>query len=445
MKKRLDIVTLFSLFLLLAGIAACNVEPRFSGEVSPQIDMSSAKGLSDVSDYFTIEKIRLKATGSGINEEWSFTKDDDKVVISLPEADNVLFELFLGGLVLTYRGTTRADLKAGEKTEISFDSFVPYDTKILVPDYGAGGSPKIVQIDDFNAAPGGSGWEEKDLSGILTDPDTGLALDLVPMDIEVDNYGQIWIAGDATGGIFGVTHQVPFEESEFFPVVVGEQASITSLAYDRANEYMYYIEGWALKRIDTGFYITDEESIPEVTPEIFDSFSGVTTPSQVYPFGLAVDNEGYVYFAGEEGAASPVTYIFKMDPSDGSIVATSAAGDLPDSLGGASYDYPDLLYKEGYIYVTNQHGGGGKQILRFDTDLNSAGSFGETTDDPSAEKAFFGPSRFVATLKKNIYVIDEGTDDAGNDVNRLVGFSDINGSDWDTYRPQDGNEFYFYY
>ncbi|MFP4267025.1 MAG: hypothetical protein ACLFQW_03405, partial [Spirochaetaceae bacterium] len=220
MKNRLGLGMLFSFLLLLAGFAACNVEPRLNSEVSPELDLSSAKDLDNVSDYFTIERIRLKATGSGINEEWAFTKDDDKVVISLPEADNVLFELFLDissvGPVLTYRGTSREDLKAGEKTEISFDSFVPYDTKILVPDYGADGStgsPKIVQLDDFD----GSGWKETDLTGF---PEENM--DLLPMDIEVDNYGQIWIAGeldasfDSQGGILGVTHQVPFDDTEFF-------------------------------------------------------------------------------------------------------------------------------------------------------------------------------------------------------------------------------------
>ncbi|MFP4179203.1 MAG: hypothetical protein ACLFSA_04045, partial [Spirochaetaceae bacterium] len=230
MKNRLGLGMLFSFLLLLAGFAACNVEPRLNSEVSPELDLSSAKGLDNVSDYFTIERIRLKATGSGINEEWAFTKDDDKVVISLPEADNVLFELFLDissvGPVLTYRGTSRADLKAGEKTEISFDSFVPYDTKILVPDYGSGGSPKIVQLDDFDATPNGSGWEEKDLT----------ELGLQPMDVEVDNYGQIWIGGDVMGesGFLGVTHQVPFDEQEGEFVHVPEvTGTITSLAFDR--------------------------------------------------------------------------------------------------------------------------------------------------------------------------------------------------------------------
>ncbi|MFO7731544.1 MAG: hypothetical protein R6V86_12365, partial [Spirochaetia bacterium] len=124
------------MFLLLS-IVACNVEPQAGATVTPQLSFTTAsRGFGDV-----LGSIKLDITGPGIDQQWFFSEEEDSIVLTLPEADNVRFEVeaqldTLGGYtgpVLSYGGVLYADLVAGETTNLNFN-MGPYETKILVPD-----------------------------------------------------------------------------------------------------------------------------------------------------------------------------------------------------------------------------------------------------------------------------------------------------------------------
>ncbi|MFP4492234.1 MAG: hypothetical protein ACLFNZ_12215, partial [Spirochaetaceae bacterium] len=177
--------------LLPLFFSSCTVEPQVGGDAVPEINLVGAsKGFSDV----PIEEFRLKITGEEINFDKTYPADTKEIRVSLREGENIRFELeapiasgsSYTGPVKSYGGVAYADLVAGEKTSVDF-FLTPFETKILVPDYGSGDSPKLVQIDDMSItenSPGSPEWEEFNMNGEMS-----------PVwDVEIDNLGQIWIA-----------------------------------------------------------------------------------------------------------------------------------------------------------------------------------------------------------------------------------------------------------
>src|SRR6056297_218628 len=436
----LHLGALLGMFLLLS-IASCNVEPQAGATVTPHLSFTTvSRGFGDV-----LGSIKLDITGPGIDEQWSFSGEEDSIVLTLPEADNVRFEVeaqldTLGdtytGPVLSYGGVLYADLVAGKPTNLNFN-MGPYETKILVPDSSLS---ELIQLKNMSISennPVSPDWEEFDLSvfeiGAL-------------WDVEIDNLGQIWIASDNS---LSAIYEVPVT-TEVLPTFSPEP--IQSLAFDRQNNYLYYISYYevpAINRIETVLDISDIDPQNLPTPDQIAIDIGSLGISQIHPFGLAVDDEGYIYFTGEVGFEVPQWYIYKIDPgSPGTVVASST--EIASISNASPYDYPDLLYKEGHIYVTNRAGIDGKQILKLNKDLELVDSFGfaATETGTTVEGVFFGPSRFLASSNKKIYVIDEVPNpEAFLGANRIVSF-DTEFGEWDTYMPQGVDNvdiFNFYY
>jgi len=423
--------------LLLLSITSCNVEPQAGATVTPHLSFTTvSRGFGDV-----LGSIKLDITGPGIDEQWVISEEEDSIVISLPEANNVRFEVeaqldildgTYNGPVLSYGGVLYADLVAGETTDLNFN-MGPYETKILVPDYSLS---KLIQLKNMSISennPVSPDWEESDLSFF----EIG-----APWDVEIDNLGQIWIASDYT---LSAIYELPitYDELEFPELLNIYTSPISSLAFDRQNNYLYYIidEGnsfYSINRISTDFDIlnVDITDITEIS-------STILSPTNIiHPFGLTVDDKGYIYFTVTEEVpdTAPQWYIYKIDPgSPGTVVASSTEITTnPDAVN--PYDYPDLLYKEGHIYVTNRAGPAGKQILKLNKDLELVNSFGLAATElgTTVEGEFFGPSRFLASSNKRIYVIDEIINPDLNTSlggNRIVSF-DTEFGEWDTYMPQ---------
>src|SRR6056297_4360422 len=249
---------LLGMFLLLS-IVSCNVEPQAGATVTPHLSFTTvSRGFGDV-----LGSIKLDITGPGIDQQWSFSGEEDSIVLSLPEANNVRFEVeaqldtldgTYTGPVLSYGGVLYADLVAGKKNNLNFTMY-PYETKILVPDYSLS---KLIQLKNMSISennPVSPDWEESDLSFF----EIG-----APWDVEIDNLGQIWIASDYT---LSAIYELPVT-TEVFPTF--SPGPIQSLAFDRQNNYLYYIsynEVPAINRIETVFDISDIDPQNLPTPD----------------------------------------------------------------------------------------------------------------------------------------------------------------------------------
>jgi len=417
--------------LLILLLAACNVEPRAGSTVAPTL---SLKGFSS-----DVSQIIVTIKGPGIDQRESFSASTEQIAIPLPPADNVLFDVeapkkSVGDQhIRSYGQQKHADIEVGKLTNLEF-VMAPYETKILIPNYGNYSTSKIIQVKDMSIAkyfPESPDFIEYSVS--ITNP----------TDVELDNYGRIWLA-NVDGGESPLGWISDIQDSNFHDV--GFSQDVYALSFDRSNEYLYYIG--EISGGDLGVFrmrvSSSIGSAPDNYSPIFHEVLGggdvdPTFPELVrlYPFGIAVDDDGFVYVAGDDYGDPTKSYIFKIDPDSNSIVK-KVNGYIPDGISASHYYYPDIMYKHGYIYVTNQDDTTGDQILQFDTDLNFVKGYGTQDSTPTQPGQFYRPSRFVATTSRKIYVLDNNPYNNYGD-NRLVSFSDLDGNGWDTYTPREGS------
>ncbi|MFO7729569.1 MAG: hypothetical protein R6V86_02280 [Spirochaetia bacterium] len=401
--------------LLLTGACSFTTEMA-DGSINPKL---SVMGLqSDVTE------VNVRVTGQDYQRNVTVTPSDNRLEFFLPPGDDVKFEVEaannnVGDSPVYSWGMTRyADLVEGKETELAF-TMGPKDTKILVPDKI---NDRIVQInsldisEDVNSL-GADQWQE-----------TNAFYD--PSDTALDNQGRIWVSYnyiEATN--IDMFENITVAEPSYTSGVIG-----TAIVFDRMNSYLYYISG---SSTIGRFKVTSD--ISEIgTPETFDLGleSDVATIST---FGIAVDSEGVLYFAG--GNQLEQNTIFKYDPERNAGNRIVSMYTNSDILG--YFAYMDLLVKNNHLYLTNPNGSSGNVIMKFTRDLQFVGSFGrvidlssETADQPGE---FYGPTRFLATTTNEIYVTDDADNFSFEHLNRIIRFKDINGTNWKAYHPVDVN------
>jgi hypothetical protein len=373
----------------------------------------SLKGLSG-----DVDEIIVTAKGKGIDEKITLTPSTEQIVLQLPAADNVRFDVETpkksvgDGPVYSYGGRKFVDLKIGKITDLEFN-MVPFETKLLIPDYG---NSRLFQLQDLSIPKIDAGVPEFVSSGFLSGP---------PMDVEIDNQERIWLSL-RNGTDPALSWITSINDDSLNPV--GSYYHVNSISFDRTNGYLYLIEdndSIFVHRIPV-----DSSGVGSPSQLFSDASEEVPGLAQIYPFGLAIDDEGFLYLTGADSGGN--SYLYKINPNTKTVVK-KVDGYIPDSLTGSFYAYPDIVYKHGSIFVSNQQGG--KQILQFSTGLDYLGGFGERTSTPSNPGEFFRPSRFVATTAKKIYIVDDSTDSFGYEKNRIVSFTDIDGNGWETYNP----------
>jgi hypothetical protein len=389
-----------------------------------------------------VSEVIVTITGPGIDQRETFSSSTEQIAVPLPPADNVLFDVeapkkSVGEQhIRSYGQQKRADIKVGKLTELEF-VMGPYDTKILIPNYGNYSSTKIIQVKDMSIPkyfPDSPDYIE--FTTGITSP---------PTDIELDNTGRIWIAM-TEGGETPLGWISDIQDDTFN--YAGFPTDVYSLAFDRGNEYLYFIGD--ISGGDLGVFrmrVSDTiGSAPNTNSPLFhEELGGGDQPPtfpelvRLYPFGIAVDDEGFVYVAGDDFGDPTKSHIFKIDP-DSQTIVKKVNGYIPDGISASHYYYPDIMFKHGSIYVTNQSDTSGDQILQFDTDLNFVKGYGEQVSfptEPTQPGQFSRPSRFVATTSRKIYVLDNDPYNNYGD-NRLVSFNDLDGNGWDTYTPREG-------
>ena len=422
MNRKLNLRHVVQITFIAASVIifsfSCSVNPRPSGSVSPQVEL---KGLKSVSDE--ISSLQLSVKGTGIDFEENYPPGTEKIALTLPEAKNVRFEVkapvtkSLEETIYSYGNEVSADLEAGKKSEIEL-FLAPYDTKLLVPDntggeFGNGALFQLTGLDlpeDVGGSPGstlGDDWIEVPT---ITEP----------YDTALDSQGRIWFSSSSD-------NLTMFKDVSVLEPTVATTYPSAGLVFHYPTDTLYSLNS---SNNELAAF-----SIPE-NPNNLSSPNTITLIDEqeitfVNPFGIAVDEDGFIYFAGDNYSEN--TAIFKLDPDRSAgnrVVATFSGAPLVFSSN------TDFLIKNGQLYVTNHSGSDGNLILKFNKDLSLVDSFGVShagSIDDVGE--FAGPRRFIGTANRSIYLIDDSTGTDGD--NNIIKFNDTDGSGWDVYTPQD--------
>jgi len=365
-----------------------------------------------------ITTLSLRITGPGMSPvESYYSSVPSSITIEVPAGKDREFELIAHvgpsspSAAVSFKGTATVDLAAGETTEIVLTMDLN-ETKLVIPDSK---NNRIVQIDDMI----GGGWKE------IINTDIGYTPNLAPFDIDFDSQGRIYIAIFTFSSTDNFIIRIDdFDAVTYTPIIMGKASPCIALAVDRQNGYVYY-------SVDLGtdqLYRCDLDG----TNDTLLTTTGITTIQ-----GLAVDDNGILYIAGNDG----LDRIFQYNPVTESITATYST-----NINTAG----DVLVKEPYLYIANLNGTSGYKIIQLDTDLGFIAAYGNQSaavDDIPGN--FYGPKRFLAILSKKIAILDEAStnEPASFRGDRLVSIGDIAGTGWKTYGQTGGGtgQFEFYW
>ncbi len=349
-----------------------------------------------------ITALSLRITGPGMAPvESYYSSVPSSITVEVPAGVDRQFELiaYIGpsnpSAATSFKGKATVDLAAGETKNITLNMIVN-ETKLVIPDATnnyAGG--KLLQIDDIT---GGN-------SKTITGGDIGLGT-FTPYDVDFDSQGRIYIANNAGGTGTSMVLRIDNMDATSYTSIADDTGwfGIRSLAIDRPNELIYYSTSTELYRWDIGISTRTQLTI-----------TGIGAIR-----GMAVDKDGILYIAGNNGAGANA--VFKYDPDAQSVV------DFYDVPG---LDPWDVMVKTPYLYVANNNGTSNNAILQLDLDLNLIKGYGDEIEGINTNPGqFYGPHRFLAILNKKLTILDDDT--AGNRVDKLVSIDDMNGTNWTT-------------
>ncbi len=372
--------------------------------VTPEIRVF---GLPDAS---AVDSVTLIVTGPDMDPvEVTYTILPSMIYLSVPEGVDRTFELTVelaaeyiassSDVITSYKGAAAADITSdGVIVNLNMEAA---STKIVVPDAY---NHRLVQIDNMS----GTGWS----TATWTDLGFGNDYDFVPYDVDIDQYGNIYVANDvysgSSGGIYKIDSIQFTTGTTLLPTyyaALDGNASVVSVAVDKRNNRVYGI-AWG------GVYYWDAPG------------DCTKLPVAGSPVGLAVDDEGNVYVCGDITTTATFPWIVKFSYS---------LSELATYTGGVAGTINDITILNGELYATKS--GAGIQIEKFDPSnitVGPVGSFGTSGTGGTTAGEFYGPHNFVAILNKKLTIID-GTDYFA----RLVSFSDIDGTNWETYGSWD--------
>jgi hypothetical protein len=249
----------------------------------------------------------------------------------------------------------------------------------------------------------------------------GVVTDFSPYDIDFDLRGRIYIA-NYTGGAGGANNCVIRMDDIYGEDLINFTSAsydngVTSIAVDRNNHYVYY----------STFSSTLTEKLYRSS---YDNTGIVSLSVQggVYEIdiirGMAVDDSGILFLTGANLSESPA--IFRYNPATQTV----------ENQYTTNLNTPwDVMFKAPNIYLADYIASSGGSIIQLDNNLLY---ITELTTDPGASGPFNGPHRFLATLNREFYIIDEYEQDTGGNE-RIVSFDDFS-SNWSSFRASDVGE-----
>ena len=416
------LTTLGTAALLLLFTASCSLATlspgNANGSINPQLSIMGLQG--------NVNEVNISITGQDYQRSVTVTPSSSNLEFFLPPGEDVKFEIEAENQdsatshIYTWGMTRFADLVQGQTTALDF-VMAPKETKIFIPDYFSFNGT-VVEISSLNISEDitfldSAQWLATTTSGVH------------PYDIALDNQGRIWISyidylDASTSYNLLMRENMSLAEPSYETGVIGG-----ALAFDRLHSYLYFFH----YDVNASQYQLARISVTRNTanigaPEFFD----VTLEPEISffeTFGLAVDDNGYIYFAGSDGGDFVTLYKYDPQRSAGNRVLAKVTS---ENLG---YSNLDLLVKNNHLYVTNPGGSSGDLILKFTKNLDFVDSFGTLSEGTLDEVGeFIQPTRFLTTTSDSIFVTDDN-DSGLLGTNRIIKFDDTDGSGWYSFNP----------
>lgn len=327
------------------------------------------------------------------------------ISIEVPSGSQRTFEVLAQTPSATLRGATTMNIAPGEVT-VSINMDV-HNTKIVIPDRQ---NERVVQIDDMT----GTGWTT------LNGSDISFVGSFIPYDIDFDSLGRIYIANFSSATDEDVVIRVDdITSTTYTHINSNSESGVLSVAIDRPNRLVYYANS------DTIFRCGYNDTAPVDTYSMLSFFDNPTI------YGISIGGSGIVYIAIRYGSLTATYAICRFDPN-----ADGGNGLIISSYTGVPNVPWDVMVKDGACYFANYHEssvGSNNRVIQLTADtLSFVKEYGTGTDStPTGPDELVGPRRFVAILNDDFYLIDE--QGGGGQYERLLSFSDMNGSNWDNY------------
>jgi hypothetical protein len=348
-----------------------------------------------------LNKITLYVTGSNMDTiSFNYTPPlPSTITVEVPAGDSRMFELLAYTPSATLRGFATRNLSSGATVTIPIQMKI-YETKLIIPDWY---NSRIIQIDNMS----GIGW-------ITRSAITGLNQQVRPYDIDFDNSGKIYLANNRGGSAMGDNCVISIDDFNsnniyFYPSISVRSAApfydygVVSIAVDRINNFIYY----ALSPFGSSYLF--RAVIGDNSTHTGLAILGITAIR-----GLAVDENGILYIAGESGSSIPT--VFRYNPTDQLVTGTYQANLLMPW---------DVLVKNNYLYISDYdkvNPYDSSKILQLSLNLNYINQFGT-----AGSSTFYGPHRFLAILNNRFYLIDEN-EDTTSETERIIAFDNFNSS-----------------
>ncbi len=391
----------------LVGFSGCNIEGNLHGNQTVVLDLEEAFGGAKDVNLSDISSVNLTVSGPDM-DTITETYDPDTlssanwaISVTVPPGDDRKFEIAADvsgstNAILRYYGSSTQTIDEDHSTVDVYMGVSKMKIITMNPAFDfntQGASPSITVMDDMN----GSNWIR------ITDSDLGWAGTFVPWDMDIDQYGNVWLVNNDTGtpALIKITSFSPVT----YTSVQSGSAPFISVAVDRQNSKVYYASATALYSCNY-----DGTGVKALAG----TFGSIT--------GIAFDN-GILYLV-DDGATNKLQ---KYNVTTETLIEDSG------SISSTSLN--DIMVKGDYIYVADT---ANKQIVKLNkSDLSVVATY-------NADGTLYGPKRFVATLNSGIYFVDES--DSAND-DRLIYIDDINGNGYKSFGSYGygTGQFSFYY
>ncbi len=367
--------------------------------------------------------ISITVTGPGMAPVNATYPAGPLITVLVPAGASRLFDIIAfvapedPSAARSFRGTAVANLTAGDTVPLPVEMNL-HEVKLVLPDFENG---RIIQMGDIT----GTGYAFRYGSDI----GLGVTFTFRPYDVDFDNTGRIYIANYFFGPAEDTVIRLE-NINDTAPLVIdsGVNQQVRSLAIDRQNSILYFATDTVLRK--SGLDGTGIQTL--------DISSGVEPITSIT--GMDVDADGMLYITGETGAGIPIPRLFRYDPVNEAVVASTGEA-LP-----AETEPWDVVVNGGVIYVANFTGNDGELITSYTRSLAFLAGYGEYAPSTDTNKGmFYGPRRFAATINRKLTIIDDS--DTG-DYDKLISMDNIAGTGWQTF--PEGNDsgqeyFQFYY